>query len=122
MKHTSLDVLIADDEWLIRKSISRFLNRSGFVTETAGDIDSLLSAISLKHPHILFLDYHMPSMDIHYLVHQFHELVENSMVIIMSGDVDLDLSGIEHLVYAVLQKPFTMDDLLMLLSGMIDKS
>jgi len=121
MNSNPLEVLIADDEWMIRKAVSRYLDRAGFDVASAGDTSALLSAIQQRHPRILFIDYHMPSMDVYSIIKNFHSIVPDSIVIIMTGDATVDLSGIEEEVHAVLQKPFTMEELLSLVSALLNR-
>jgi two-component system response regulator YesN len=70
------DVCIADDEILIRKSISARLRASGIPVRVTGCADNAANAISLywaSRPDIFFVDINMPGMDGLSMVRQIRE-------------------------------------------------
>ena len=56
-------ILLVDDEEAITRTLSPFLQRSGFSVSTVGDGEAALSHLSHTHPDLIILDVLMPKMD-----------------------------------------------------------
>jgi DNA-binding response OmpR family regulator len=56
-------VLIVDDEPMVREVLQRYLTRSGFVTNCAGDGEAALAAFDASKPDLVLLDLMLPAID-----------------------------------------------------------
>jgi DNA-binding response OmpR family regulator len=56
-------VLVVDDEPMVREVLERYLTRSGFVAETAGDGEAALAAFDASTPDLVLLDLMLPKVD-----------------------------------------------------------
>jgi DNA-binding response OmpR family regulator len=56
-------VLVVDDEPMVREVLDRYLTRSGFIAETAGDGEAALAAFDASRPDLVLLDLMLPKVD-----------------------------------------------------------
>jgi DNA-binding response OmpR family regulator len=56
-------VLIVDDEPMVCDVLTRYLTKSGFVAQTAGDGESALAAFDASRPDLVLLDLMLPRID-----------------------------------------------------------
>jgi DNA-binding response OmpR family regulator len=56
-------VLIVDDEPMVRDVLTRYLTRSGFLTETADDGEAAIAAFDASRPDLVLLDLMLPRVD-----------------------------------------------------------
>jgi two-component system response regulator ResD len=56
-------VLIVDDEPMVREVLARYLSRSGFITESAGDGEAAITAFDASRPDLVLLDLMLPRID-----------------------------------------------------------
>jgi DNA-binding response OmpR family regulator len=56
-------VLIVDDEPMVRDVLERYLTRSGFVAESAGDGEAAIAAFDASRPDLVLLDLMLPRVD-----------------------------------------------------------
>jgi DNA-binding response OmpR family regulator len=56
-------VLIVDDEPMVRDVLERYLTRSGFVAESAGDGEAAIAAFDASRPDLVLLDLMLPKID-----------------------------------------------------------
>ncbi len=106
-------VLIVDDETVVRKGISRALQKRGMSTKTA---ESGKSALDLLNDHpfdLVLLDIHMPDMDGIQMLKQIRTKYPDTEAIMITGYPTIDsavhcvkLGALDYLV-----KPFRLDDL-----------
>src|SRR6266542_5699245 len=61
--HEGMRVLIVDDEPMVREVLERYLARSGFVAETAGDGEAAIAAFDASTPDLVLLDLMLPKRD-----------------------------------------------------------
>ena len=102
----SLRVVIADDEFLVRKSIRRFLRDHDVeIVEECEDGVSALEAIRSKAPHLVFLDMQMPEMKGMDVIEALGEEQMPAMIII-TAHADFAVDTYEFNVVDYLLKPF----------------
>ena len=112
-----IKVLIVDDYRVIRELLSRYLDRSGFVTCMASDGREALEAFQREEPDLLISDLKMPHMDGFELIRQVRA-ISNIPILIMtggSGHMSGDMTAAMEAgadADAFLKKPFDLDDLL----------
>jgi DNA-binding response OmpR family regulator len=56
-------VLIVDDEPMVREVLERYLTRSGFVADSAGDGEAAIAAFDASRPDLVLLDLMLPRID-----------------------------------------------------------
>jgi two-component system response regulator ResD len=56
-------VLIVDDEPIVRDVLARYLTRSGFIAESAGDGEAAIAAFDASRPDLVLLDLMLPRVD-----------------------------------------------------------
>jgi DNA-binding response OmpR family regulator len=56
-------VLIVDDEPMVREVLERYLTRSGFVADSAGDGEAAIAAFDAARPDLVLLDLMLPKLD-----------------------------------------------------------
>src|SRR5438876_12313016 len=56
-------VLIVDDEPMVREVLARYLTRSGFVPDSAGDGETAIAAFDTTRPDLVLLDLMLPKLD-----------------------------------------------------------
>ncbi len=106
-------VLIVDDETVVRKGISRALQKRGMSTQTAESGKIALDLLNAKHFDLVLLDIHMPDMDGIQILQQIRTLHPDTEAIMITGYPTIDsavhcvkLGALDYLV-----KPFRLDDL-----------
>lgn len=81
-------VIIADDEYMIKKSLTVMIDSSPFnfkVVGTAEDGREAMDLIKVFNPDLLVTDIRMPLVDGLELIHQLHEENESTETIVVSG-------------------------------------
>jgi DNA-binding response OmpR family regulator len=56
-------VLIVDDEPMVRDVLARYLTRSGFIADSAGDGEAAIEAFDASRPDLVLLDLMLPRVD-----------------------------------------------------------
>lgn len=110
--HTSpaRNVLVVDDEAMVRNVVSKLLSIQGHVVHVASSGQEGLDVLSQESIDIVFTDQGMPRMSGREFAHQTHRLYPRMPVVLLTGDTDLLVDQQE--IHRVLTKPFRLDDLL----------
>jgi CheY-like chemotaxis protein len=116
MPDRMLKILIVDDDRWLASALKRALCNHRPVVET----DSVVAARRLREGEwfdVVVSDYNMPRMTGLELLATAREMRDPPIFVLMSGDDDLEAVGAE----AVLQKPFKMSDLILLITAAADR-
>jgi signal transduction histidine kinase/CheY-like chemotaxis protein len=109
-------VLVVDDEDRVRDVVAKVLTRAGYAVHTAANgVEALRFLASHPHPIDLVLtDVMMPEMGAGELTHELRTVRPQTKVLYMSGYADdrIVLEGLDRSGDALLEKPFTPDELL----------
>lgn len=111
MTGPSLDILVIDDEFLIRWAIARTLVAAGHRVREAADATSALAILHAgASPDVVLLDYRLPGARGFDLLSSIRTLSPSSAIVVMSADQapDTEAQAFELGAYAVMQKPFDM--------------
>lgn len=117
------NILLIDDDELILKSLSRFLEMSGHNVTTTQDGAGVNRLLDRESFDLIITDILMPDTDgIHIIMNTRHDKNMSIPILAISGggrtDADLYLESAETLgASAVLRKPFTNEELL----SMVDR-
>jgi len=109
----SYQVLVVDDEAVVRKGICRVLGQKGMTAEPAASGQEALDYLKTRHVDLVLLDIRMPDMDGMSVLKKIHTQYPRTDVIMITGYPTIDsavqctkLGALDYLV-----KPFRLDDL-----------
>jgi len=110
---TEANILVIDDEPGIREGCKRALTPQGYFVDTAEDADQGISKIKTGHFELALIDVMMPGTSGIDLISVIHEHDPDIICIIITGyaTVELAVAAIKKGAYDFLTKPFTTDDL-----------
>jgi len=113
MKPEETRILIVDDEYSARDSLTKWFQVDGFQVDSAKDAYEALEKLKSKSFDIVLLDIKMPGMDGLELQEHIRELDPNIVIIIITAfaSVDTAIRAIKAGAYDYVTKPFDPDDL-----------
>ncbi len=114
------NVLIADDEYMIRQSLKRRITEgdaSFRIAAECGDGKEALKALEQGNIQVVFTDIRMPEMDGLALAGQIHERFPEILTVILTGYADFEYAqeAIRQGVFDYLLKPVSEDKLIFIL-------
>jgi DNA-binding NtrC family response regulator len=113
-------VFVVDDTKRLSDLLAQALSDSGFEVESFYDAESALARSIERSPDILITDIEMPRMDGHTLARAVHERNPHCEIVLMSGNSrhnpNLYSRGNSTDSFAFLQKPFSLAQLLSIVS------
>jgi two-component system, NtrC family, C4-dicarboxylate transport response regulator DctD len=112
-QHAALDVLLIEDEFLIRWAIAHTLASAGHRVVEAADAESAITMLARMggHPDVVLLDYRLPDTDGLSLFATIRQLAPESAVVLMTADATPDaLRAVDLGAAGIMQKPFDMAD------------
>jgi two-component system nitrogen regulation response regulator GlnG len=107
-----LDVLVVDDEFLIRWAVARTLAEAGHCVREACDAESAIAALmgGARPPDVVLLDYRLPGTRGLELLGAVRQLSPTSTVVMMSADSHAWTTDAARMgASAVIPKPFDME-------------
>ena len=108
-------VLVVDDEALVRWSVAQTLTDEGYEVSEASDAAAAVRALSgaVRHLDLLLLDLRLPDADDLRVLSAARRLSPDTQVIIMTAYANPELLEDARRLgaFAVVSKPFDMDDL-----------
>jgi DNA-binding response OmpR family regulator len=110
----SVEVLIVDDDDLIRENLGSILERSGFQVITAANGHQALDILAKQRPDILVLDVLMPNMNGRDLLRQLRQKSDWLPVIMLTqvGDATERAMALEEGADDYINKPFEIHELI----------
>ena len=113
--HEPLDVLIVDDELLIRWSLNEALTQEGHSVTEAVDRASAISELQrrAKPPDVVILDYRLPDSKDLGLLAAVREIAPRAQVIMMTafGGPEMTQGAMDLGAYRVVNKPFEVREM-----------
>lgn len=108
------DVLIVDDEELVRESLSESLQREGYETFACADFDSAVRTLERRFFPVVIVDIILPGMDGIALLDHIRGLQPNIQVILITGGPTIATAreAIRLGAYDYISKPFRRSELL----------
>jgi DNA-binding NtrC family response regulator len=112
-------VLIVDDEYLIRYSLKKLIEREGYAAFTAGTGHEALRLFEEQRPDIVILDIRLPDSNGLSLLKTIKESCPSVAMIMATGcpDVQSNVEAMKMGALAYLEKPVDMDSLKTLMRG-----
>ncbi len=113
MQTESGQVLLVDDEPMVRQATEQWLRMSGFTVTSCDDASSALNHLTADFAGILLSDVRMPGMDGLELMAEARRRVPDLPVILLTGhgDVDMAISAMRLGAYDFIEKPFVPERL-----------
>jgi len=107
------NILIVDDEAVVRDSLGKWLAEEGYNIDTAGSAKEALLKLPLERWDLALLDIKMPGMDGLELQRRMREAHPEIIIIIMTGyaSVETAVQALKDGAYDYITKPFDPDDL-----------
>ncbi|MEE8487541.1 MAG: response regulator, partial [Gemmatimonadota bacterium] len=115
--HSVIRVLAVDDEKLIRVWLGTHLEEAGYEVLTAGSLGEARTLLAQHPVDALILDLRLPDGHGMDLLREALETDSDLVVIILSahGDIETAIDAVKLGAYHFLEKPCTLDDLLITL-------
>jgi DNA-binding NtrC family response regulator len=104
------NILVVDDEQMIRLAFAEFLKDEGHTALLAEDGESALELIRSHQPEIVFLDYRLSTRDGLELLAEIRQQLPSAAVIFMTafGTMDVTIRAMQLGAYEYLTKPFDL--------------
>jgi len=120
---TAIQVLVVDDEDLLRRSLEKELTRMGYSVRTAPDARTALREIRTSPPDVVLLDVRLPDQDGLALLRAIKKH-DNSVEVIMLtayGSIDSAVESMRSGAYNYLVKPAKLDEIDLLVQKAFEK-
>lgn len=116
-------VLVIDDEEISRISCARVLKRIGIETVKAASGREGLDLLVRENPEVVLVDLKMPEMDGMEVARRIREYDPGIVTIIITGyaTIETAVSAIKQGAYDYLPKPFTADELVIVVQRGLEK-
>jgi len=107
------NILIVDDELIVRDSLGKWFQEEGYDVKTAESAREALTEMSDRKFDLALLDIKMPGMDGVELQRRIKEVSPDTIVIIMTGyaSVETAVAALKNGAYDYVAKPFDPDDI-----------
>ncbi|MGI9649299.1 MAG: response regulator transcription factor, partial [Acidimicrobiia bacterium] len=109
----ALDVLVVDDEPMVREVVTRYLERDGFTVRSASDGAEALLELTSRHPDLVVLDVMLPLVGGLDVLSEIRRQSDEVAVILLTanGDEDDRVRGLELGADDYVVKPFSPREL-----------
>jgi len=117
------NILVIDDEEVVRDSCSQVLIKEGYQTETAGDGETGLRKIREVKPDLVLVDLKMPGVCGMEVLKKIRDIDPDIIAVVITGFATID-SAVESMkegAYDFLPKPFTPDELRLIIKRGLEK-
>lgn len=116
------NILIVDDEAMIRRALDKFLSGLGYKTWTAENGREGLEIIKKETIDLVLADLMMPEMNGVELIRNIKEVSPNTVCIVMTafGTITSAVEGMKAGAYHYLTKPFELDDIASLVATALE--
>ncbi|MEW6521689.1 MAG: sigma-54 dependent transcriptional regulator [Thermodesulfobacteriota bacterium] len=104
------NILVIDDEQMIRLAFAEFLKDEGHTALLAEDGETALELIRTQQPEIVFLDYRLSTRDGLEILAEIRQLLPTAAVVFMTafGTMDVTIRAMQLGAYEYLTKPFDL--------------
>ncbi len=113
------NVVVVDDEILIRKSLTKVLRDGGFRVESAATGMTGLELIGRVRPQVAILDMRLPDTDGLTVLRRVRDAAPDTQVIVITafGDVESAVEAMKLGAADFLRKPYELEDILLAVRG-----
>ncbi|MDY0212067.1 MAG: sigma-54 dependent transcriptional regulator [Desulfuromonadaceae bacterium] len=115
-------ILVVDDEQLIRWSLEKNLLKHGFVVQTAESGEQALEIIAQDTPDLVLLDISMPGIDGLETLQEIKKNDPATVVIMITalGVLETAVKAMQYGAYDYIHKPFNMDELFVVIDKALE--
>jgi DNA-binding response OmpR family regulator len=101
-------VLIVDDEPMVCDVLARYLTRSGFIAESAGDGEAAIAAFDASRPDLVLLDLMLPRIDGFSVFHSIRARAATPVIMLTARKEETErIAGLELGADDYVAKPFS---------------
>jgi len=113
------NVVVIDDELLIRKSLTKVLKARGYKVETAATGNAGVELVQRTHPQVAILDMRLPDTDGLTVLKRVKEAAAHTQVIVITayGDVDSAVEAMKLGATDFVRKPYELDEIALAVEG-----
>jgi len=117
-----VNILIVDDEEIVRESLASWLEEDGYEVKVAENAARALERLPEKEWNLAMVDLKMPGMDGIELMDEIRKIKPETIVIIMTAyaTVDTAVQAMKKGAYDYIVKPFNPEDLSMTIRKIIE--
>jgi len=110
---TKANLLVVDDELIVRDSLDKWFREEGYDVTVADSAQDALTKMGARRFDLALVDIKMPGTDGVELQRRMHEIDSDMLVIIMTGyaSVETAVSALKNGAYDYVSKPFDPDDI-----------
>ena len=123
MKGISLnmkDILIVEDDEVLRNELEIFLNNNGYKARCLKDFNNTIQDILRVNPDLLLLDINLPGTDGEYICKEIRKVSALPIIVITSRDNEIDeLLSINYGADHYITKPFNIQILLAKIASLL---
>jgi len=118
----SVNILVVDDEEIVRDSLSSWLEEDGYSVEAVESGKKALERIPEKEWDLMLVDLKMPGMDGIQLMDEVRKTNPDMLIIIMTAyaTVDTAVKAMKKGAYDYFVKPFNPDDISLTIRKIVD--
>jgi len=118
----SVNILVVDDEEIVRDSLSGWLEEDGYNVEAVESGRKALERLPVKNWDLMLVDLKMPGMDGIQLMDEVRKTHPEMLVIIMTAyaTVDTAVKAMKKGAYDYFVKPFNPDDISLTIRKIVD--
>jgi DNA-binding NtrC family response regulator len=110
---TKANLLIVDDELIVRDSLSKWFREEGYAVTVAESAQEALQRMAAQHFDLALVDIKMPGTDGVDLQRRMHEIDPEMLVIMMTGyaSVETAVAALKNGAYDYVSKPFDPEEM-----------
>jgi len=110
---TRANLLVVDDELIVRDSLDKWFREEGYDVTVADSAQDALAKMAARKFDLALVDIKMPGTDGVELQRRMHEIDPDMLVIIMTGyaSVETAVAALKNGAYDYVSKPFDPDDI-----------
>ena len=118
----SVNILVVDDEEIVRESLTSWLEEDGYHVECAEGGKKALERLPERNWDLMLVDLKMPGMDGIQLMDEVHKTNPEMLIIIMTAyaTVDTAVKAMKKGAYDYFVKPFNPDDISLTIRKIVD--
>lgn len=111
--NTKANLLVVDDELIVRDSLDKWFREEGYDVTVADSAQDALTKMASRRFDLALVDIKMPGTDGVELQRRMHEIDSDMLVIIMTGyaSVETAVAALKNGAYDYVSKPFDPDDI-----------
>lgn len=116
-------IMIIEDDRKIRKELSTFLSKNGYLCDTPDNFENVPEYIRSAEPDLVLLDINLPSIDGYYICRELRKRSDVPVIVVTSRDTELDeLMAMNFGADDFIAKPYNTQILLAHISSVLKRS